>query len=129
MPLFLYSDQLDADMSRTTVLMPQAVYDQHFRQFLAAVTGVDRLRSRRAGAAGSLDYDAYGGTLFIELCGDDWDVENLAGSRVVWNTPVPGLRAAGHVRTATGTRRARSTTRQPRAIRMAGIVPADWDGR
>jgi hypothetical protein len=97
MPLYLYSDQLDADMSRTSVLMPQAVYDQHFRDVLAAVSGVSAYGHIELAAAGSLDYDAYAGTLFIQPRGSDYDVENLAGTRLVWNTPVPCLRATGHL--------------------------------
>ena len=96
MPLFLYSDRLDADMTRTTVLMPQAVYDQRYRDVLAAVSGVDAYGTVELGAGGSLDYDAYVGTLFISPRGSDYDVENLAGTRVVWNTPVPCLRIGGH---------------------------------
>jgi hypothetical protein len=97
MPLYLYSDQLDADMTRTTVLMPQAVYDQHFRDVLAAVTGASVYGHVELDAAGSLDYDVYGGTLFIQPRGSNYDVENLAGTRLVWSTPIPCLKAAGHL--------------------------------
>ncbi len=97
MPLFLYSDRLDADMSRTSVLMPQGLYDTHYRSVLAAVSGLDVYGTVELGGAGSIDYDAYVGTLYLNLGGSsDYDVENLAGSRVVWNTPISGLRAAGH---------------------------------
>ncbi|MDX2089744.1 MAG: hypothetical protein SFX73_17950 [Kofleriaceae bacterium] len=97
MPLFLYSDQLDVDMSRSTVLMPQSVYDQHFRDVLAAVSGLDVYGTVDLGAAGTVDYDAYVGTLYIQPRGTTYDVESLVGSRVVWNTPVPCVKVAGHV--------------------------------
>jgi hypothetical protein len=129
MPLFLYSDQLDADMSRTTVLMPQAVYDSHFRQLLAAVSGVNIYGQVELGAAGSLEYDAYVGTLFSELYGDDWDVENLVGTRIVWNTPVPCVRAAGHVLRSRWHETWTLDDGSRDAVKMSGAVPPDWDGR
>jgi hypothetical protein len=129
MPMFLYSDQLDADMARTTVLMPQSVYDVHFRQFLAALTGVDLYGRVELGAAGSVDYDLYAGTVFVELWDDDWDVENVVGSRVVWNTPVSCLRVAGHYQYANWNETEQINDVQRDALKMAGLAPADWDGR
>jgi hypothetical protein len=129
MPLFLYGDQLDSDSSRTTVLMPQAVYDQHYRELLAAVSGVDIYGRVELGSAGSLDYDVYGGTLFTDLFGDEWDVENLVGSRVVWNTPVSCMRAAGYAQYANWHEKWPLDAATVDATKMAGIAPPDWDGK
>jgi hypothetical protein len=128
MPLYLYSDQLDADMSRTSVLMPQSVYDQHFRDVLAAVSGVSIYGKVELGAAGSVDYDAYAGTLFIQPRGSDYDVENLVGTRVVWNTPVPCLRATGHVLYGNFHEKYPLDSATVDAVEMSGAAPADWDG-
>src|SRR5215203_447238 len=75
MPLYLYSDQLDADMSRTSALMPHAVYDQHYRDVLAAVSGISAYGKMELASAGTIDYDIYAGTLFIQPRGSDYDVE------------------------------------------------------
>ncbi len=128
MPLYLYSDQLDAAMSRTTVLMPQAVYDQHYRDVLAAVSGASVYGRVELGAAGALDYDVYGGTLFIQPRGSDYDVENLAGTRLVWNTPLPCLRVAGHLLYGNFHENYPLDDATVMQVQMSGAAPADWDG-
>ena len=128
MPLNLYSDQLDADMSRTSVLMPQAVYDQHFRDVLAAVSGFGLYGQVELAAAGSLDYDVYAGTLFIQPRGSDYDVENLAGTRVIWNTPVPCVRATGHVLYGNFHEKYPLDAATVDAVNMSGMAPPGWDG-
>jgi hypothetical protein len=128
MPLYLYSDQLDADMTRTTVLMPQGVYDQHYRDVLAAVSGVGVYGHVELDAAGSLDYDVYGGTLFIQPRGSEYDVENLVGSRLVWTTPIPCVKAAGHVLYGNFHEKSGLDAATVSQVEMSGMAPADWDG-
>lgn len=95
MPLYLYNERMDADMTRTTVLMPQAVYDQHFRDVLNAVSGADVYGTVDLGSAGSLDYDAYAGTVYIQPRGAVYDLKHVLGTRVTWDAP-GCLRASGH---------------------------------
>jgi hypothetical protein len=57
------------------------------------------------GGGGALDYRAYGGTIFIDTTatsGSPFQVQNfnvpyLVGGRLVWETPLEGLRFAGSV--------------------------------
>lgn len=128
MPLYLYSDQLDADMTRTSVLMPQAVYDQHYRDVLAAVSGFAVYGHVELASAGALDYDVYGGTLFIQPRGSEYDVESLAGTRVVWQTPIPCVRAAGHLLYGNFHENYPLDAATVDAVQMSGGAPADWDG-
>ncbi len=110
-----------------SVLMPQGIYDQHYRDVLAAVSGVD-VRPPRARGGGLLDYDVYAGTLFIQPRGSDYDVESLAGTRLVWNTPVPCLRAAGHVLYGNFHERYPLDSATVTQVEMPALAPADWDG-
>jgi hypothetical protein len=95
MPLYLYNERMDADMTRTTALMPQSVYDQHFRDILNSVVGVGVYGTLDLGGAGSLDYDVYGGTVLITFADAEWDMEHVAGTRVTWDVP-SCLRVSAH---------------------------------
>lgn len=130
-PLYLHSEAMDADMTHTSVLMPQAVYDAHFRDVLAALTGVDAYGTIEAGGAGSIEYDAYVGTLFIDPHGGDsnYDVENILGSRIIWNTPLTGLRASGHIQYANFHEKYPLSSDEVAFVEMSGIAPPGWDGQ
>lgn len=125
LPLYLYTERMDADMARTSVLMPQAVYDVRFRNVLAALNGVDVYGALDLGGAGVIDYDAYVGTGFL---GDSYDLENVAGARAIWTTPVPCLRVAGHALYTNFTQRVPADPDTAAAVEMAGLAPPDWDG-
>jgi hypothetical protein len=129
MPLYLHSERMDADMSRTAVLMPQAVYDQHFRDVLAAVSGLDAYGTVELGGAGSIDYDAYVGTVFITPHIGEYDFDHVLGTRVVWNTPVSCLRVAAHGLYANFRESYEMSAEEIAAIQMSGAAPPGWDGR
>ncbi len=102
-PFGLYNDASDIDVARVPILLPQSIYDIANRDLLLAQTGVEvygRVRTRRLGA---LEYRLYGGTIFIPVGAQttiqapitDLDVPYVVGQRLMWETPVEGLRVGG----------------------------------
>lgn len=100
LPYGLYNDTSDIDAAQPVILLPQAVYPAINRNFLLAQTGVELSGYYSLGSAGALDYHAYLGTLYLSIPStsavriDDLDVPYIAGGRVLWETPVDGLRVA-----------------------------------
>jgi hypothetical protein len=105
-PFGLYNDTVDIDASRVAVLLPQSVYPLQSRDFLLAQTGVELYGYRRLGRFGALDYRAFAGTLYLETGaarpGSPFQLSELitpyvAGGRLMWETPLEGLRVGGSV--------------------------------
>lgn len=101
LPVGLYNATSDIDAAQPVVLLPQSIYAIQNRTFLLAQTGVALYGYRPGGAAGALEYDAYLGTLSIPFQStatthvDKVRVPYVTGGRVLWSTPVDGLRVAG----------------------------------
>lgn len=106
-PFGLYNESNDIDSARTFVLMPQGFYPLSYRQYLFAQTGAELYGYLRMGDAGALDYHLYGGTLAYNPTstpGSPYTITNervpyVFGGRVLWETPVDGLRMGGSVET------------------------------
>ena len=104
-PFGLYNEINDIDSARTFVLMPQGFYPLSYRQYLFAQTGAELYGYVRMGDAGALDYHAYGGTLAFNPTnapGSPYSITNetvpfVLGGRLMWETPVDGLRLGGSV--------------------------------
>jgi hypothetical protein len=98
-PFGLYNDTSDIDAARVQVLLPQAVYPISNRDFLLAQTGVELYGYVDLRGAGALDYRLYGGTIFLDISTNtaikELDIPYVAGGRVMWETPVQGLRVGG----------------------------------
>jgi hypothetical protein len=98
-PFGLYNETQDIDAAQPVVLLPQSVYPEANRQFLLAQNGLDIYGYIPLGNAGSIDYEGYFGTLYTKLpntLGETFepvDVPYIAGGEVMWETPIPGLRA------------------------------------
>jgi hypothetical protein len=101
-PFGLYNDTSDIDAARVPILLPQSLYSLQSRDFLLAQTGVEiygRLNLRKAGA---LEYRHYGGTIFLDVSSQtsiatpvlDINVPFVVGERLIWETPLDGLRLA-----------------------------------
>lgn len=108
----LYGDQVDLDMTRSAVFLPQVVYSPVYRDLFLAADGVQGQVSISAGSLGSFDISALTGhnnvtdkqvglaELFVEpfQAGgsvtqvDKAEVKRAHMFNVVWNTPVDGLR-------------------------------------
>jgi hypothetical protein len=97
LPLGLFNENWDVDIARTPVLLPQSVYGVRFRDVLNAVNGGALYGNLQLGGAGALDWTAYVGTVYVPPHLGEYDVENVVGGRVLWQSPIDGLRAGGHV--------------------------------
>jgi hypothetical protein len=104
-PFGLYNEINDVDSARVPILLPQSTYPIRNRDFLLAQTGVELYGRLVAGAAGALDYRAYMGTIFLDVTtppGSPYvvlesTVPYLLGGRLLWETPVEGLRVGGSI--------------------------------
>jgi hypothetical protein len=104
-PFGLYNEINDVDSARVPILLPQSVYPVENTNFLLAQTGGEIYGYLSSRAAGALEYRLYGGTILVDTLippGTPYQVQDLyvpyvAGGRVVWETPLEGLRFAGSV--------------------------------
>jgi hypothetical protein len=98
-PYGLYNETSDIDAARVQILLPQSVYPIVNRDYLLAQTGVELYGYVDLRAAGALDYRLYGGTIFIDPATAPMlkaiDVPYVAGGRLLWETPLAGLRLGG----------------------------------
>jgi hypothetical protein len=102
-PLALYNEFADIDAARVPILLPQSVYPQQVREFLLAQTGFDVYGRIGLRSAGTLDYSAFAGTIGLTPTSftvapaviDSVDVPYALGGRIIWETPLEGLRMGG----------------------------------
>ena len=102
LPFGLYNEINDVDAARLPVLLPQVVYPFTNRDLLLAQTGLELYGYVPLGLAGNLDYRLYGGTIYLPTPPDapplvvaDFQVPYIIGGRLLWETPIEGLRAGG----------------------------------
>jgi len=106
MPFGLYNETRDFDMLRTSILLPQGVYDEGLRDTLAAINGVALYGEVPLDTLGGLSYQTqYGfltgsddgaaaaliedGTAFNVT---DVEIPRSAMAQLQWQTPIDGLR-------------------------------------
>jgi len=102
-PFGLYNEINDVDSARTAVLLPQSVYPVANVNYLLAQTGAELYGYLGLHAAGALDYHAYAGTILVDTLvppGSPYQVVDLnvpyvTGGRLLWETPLQGLRVGG----------------------------------
>jgi hypothetical protein len=102
-PFGLYNEINDVDSARTAVLLPQSVYPIANVNYLLAQTGAELYGYLGLHAAGALDYHAYAGTILVDTLvppGSPYQVVDLnvpyvTGGRLLWETPLQGLRVGG----------------------------------
>lgn len=103
-PHGLYNEIQDIDSGRLFVLLPQSVYPLQARQVLFAQNGGELYGFVRPKGIGAFDYRLYGGTIFLdpdELTPQgagfelSFRVPYVFGGRLIWETPLEGLRFAG----------------------------------
>jgi hypothetical protein len=129
LPLGIYNENMDVDVARTPVMLPQGVYDQELRDVLQAIAGIEAYGVLELGGAGAIDYAAYAGAIFITPSGDsNYHVDNVVGSRVIWSTPLPGLRLSGSILYANFNERFPLDQDTVDQLEMAGAVPPGFDG-
>ena len=100
-PFGLYNEYADIDASRLQILLPQSVYPISNRQVLLSHTGAAIYGTVPLSAAGELDYQLYGGSLYVPLGGVvsraasqiySVDTHYLIGGQVFYRPPIEGLR-------------------------------------
>ncbi len=104
----IYNHIQDVDLARTSVLLPQGIYDARWRDFSASIDGAELFGSIPLGKAGTLSYEAFCGmSTFSEEGGvarwilngktgatfGQFEQPLMVGGQLWWNTPVRGLRA------------------------------------
>lgn len=102
-PFGLYNDTSDIDAARVPILLPQSIYSLQSRDFLLAQTGVEIYGRINLRSAGALEYRHYVGTIFLDPAAqtslatrvDDINVPFVVGERLIWETPLEGLRLGG----------------------------------
>jgi hypothetical protein len=138
LPFGLYNEVNDIDQARVPILLPQSVYPVQNRDFLLAQTGVEVYGYVQLGnGGGALDYRLYAGTIFLETNlapGSPYDIESLnipyvAGGRLLWETPLPGLRAGGSVQVLRLDADLLFDPMTFAPLVAADALPADFDGR
>jgi hypothetical protein len=104
-PFGLYNEINDVDSARVPILLPQSLYPVESDNFLLAQTGGEVYGYLKSRVLGGLEYRAYGGTIFVDTLlppSTPYEVEALnvpyvVGGRLLWETPLQGLRVAGSV--------------------------------
>ena len=103
LPIGLYNETSDIDSARVPVLLPQSIYSTQSRDYFLAQTGGELYGFVSLGGAGALDYRLYGGSIFIDLPSftaagtTSVEIPYLYGARLMWHTPLQGLRFGGSV--------------------------------
>jgi len=110
-PEGIYNSIQSIDLARTSVLLPQGMYDARFRDFDGSVDGGSIYGDLGLSKAGDLSYEIYGGMVNLSQNGgisrELQDAYNHppyvyfkqangfpeVGAQLWWNTPVNGLRA------------------------------------
>lgn len=101
-PFGLYNDLSDIDAARVPILLPQSIYPAQNRNYLLAHNGAQVYGFGSLGKFGSFGYHLYGGSIHLDtpavtntaLIVTQYDVPHLLGARVLWETPIEGLRTA-----------------------------------
>jgi hypothetical protein len=114
-PEGIYNSTQDIDVARTSIILPQGMYDARWRDFSASADGGSFYGDIRLGKAGSASYEAYGGVMNLtDKGGVARELEDRlrnpppgsppteyigvkgcpgTGVQLWWNTPLEGLRA------------------------------------
>jgi hypothetical protein len=136
LPFGLYNEINDADSARVPVLLPQSVYPIQNRDYLLAQTGGELYGRLDMRVAGVLDYRLYGGTIFVDLTsqvGAPYQIKTLtvpylAGGRLLWETPLEGLRLGGSLQTLRLDTLLNFDSTLWMPLQMAGMLPKSFKG-
>ena len=108
-PEGIYNHIQDVDLARTSILLPQGVYDARWRDFSSSLDGGSVYGNINLPKAGSVSYEFYGGVIDLSQDGGvARDLENSLygtgltlqgqrsgpqiGGQLWWNTALTGLR-------------------------------------
>lgn len=112
----IYNHIQDLDLARTSVLLPQGIYDVRWRDFSTSLDGAELFGNISMNKAGSLSYEVFAGYMRLS---DEGGIATLlnnsfapfgtlnsldsflnTGVQLWWNTPIEGLRIGGYVANA-----------------------------
>lgn len=116
-PLGFYNEVRDTDPLFPMVILPQSIYDEAFRPVFIAYSGIGLYGKLNIGA-GSLNYHLFTGTVNhpsdapylmqirnavnrgiaqtgMSISPLEMDTQLFYGGRLIWNTPINGLRLGG----------------------------------
>lgn len=113
----IYNHIQDLDLARTSVLLPQGIYDARWRDFSTSLDGVELFGNISMNKAGSLSYEVFGGYMRLSdeggiatllnnsfagtgLALDSLDSFLNTGVQLWWNTPIEGFRIGGYIANA-----------------------------
>lgn len=133
LPWGLYNESRDVDAGRVPILLPQSLYPLANREVLFAQTGAELYGSVRLGDAGSLEYRAYGGTIFLDTSDAsdqlrNFDVPYLIGGRLMWQLPLEGLELGGSAQKLRLDFDVAPTPEELASYAEAGLLPEDFSG-
>jgi len=133
LPWGLYNESNDVDAGRVPVLLPQSLYSVTNREYLFAQTGAELYGDVRLGAAGSLEYRLYGGTMFVSNADASAQLKDFAvpydgGGRLMWRPPVEGLQVGASAQILRFDFDFTPNAQQLAQYQMAGQLPADFGG-
>jgi len=131
-PFGLYNEINDIDAARVPVLLPQSVYPTESRDSLLAQTGFELYGRTPLTKAGALEYRAYGGTIFVDSSSADPSIEDfrvpyVVGGRLMWETPLDGLRAGGTYQAVKFDYNLVLTPEELQGLKDSGALPAEAD--
>jgi hypothetical protein len=125
----LYSEVWDTDIARVPIFLPSSVYDPSGRQLFLAADGLELYGQLDSAAAGSINYVLDAAVLDnFTLNGLTDDFKWIGNSRIIYETPIQGLRLGGSL-TLVGA----NTSQQLDPGTTAGLIatgaaPADFNG-
>ena len=109
MPLGLYNEYRDLDLARTSIFMPQGVYNETWRSTFNAIKGIGLYGAINTGVLGTFNYQGQVGALnvstkdglnkyieeqlFAKL--NNYNLSTTYVGHLNWETPLPGLKIAG----------------------------------
>lgn len=105
-PYGLYNEIQDVDSARVPVMLPGSVYPVQSREILFAHTGAELYGFLRMPSLGALEYRVFGGSIFLDADSLtppgaplelDFHVPYVVGGRLLWETPLDGLRVGASV--------------------------------
>lgn len=99
-PFGLYNEINDIDAARVPILLPQSIYPADHVDYLVAQNGFEGYGYTGTSPWGSLEYRLYAGTIAFPLANTPayplqqtaGNVPFIVGARVMWGTPLDGLR-------------------------------------
>lgn len=102
-PYGFHNEIQDIDAARVPILLPGSVYPLQTREILFAQTGAEIYGFIRTAGLGALNYRLFGGAIYLDSDAltpagapfdSELDIRYVVGGRLIWETPLEGLRAA-----------------------------------